>query len=127
MKKIIVIVLISLILGAAAGYGDSSQLQYRRWNLASRFNKQAECLLMIKGYLSAIEILKMASLESAEEYLLEQIPDLRMEEYAKLIMYHIEIMYMEGQFREADFPTVFAAAVIEIAEGKLKISGDRHE
>lgn len=127
MKKVIVIVLISLILGAAAGHGDESKLFYWRWNLTGKYEKEFHCLLMIRGYLGAIEVIKMsiispeimgteeASLKTVEEYLLKQIPDLRMEEYAKLVMYHIEIMYMEGKFREADFPTVFAAAVLEIA------------
>jgi len=115
MKKTIVVVLISLILGAAAGYADTSQ--YRHWKMSNKYLKQAECLLMVKGYLAAIEILKtsVVSLESAEKYLLCQIPDLRMEDYAKMIMYHIELFYMEGKFREASFPVIFAAAVIEIA------------
>jgi len=128
MKKIIPIVLISLILGTAAGYGND----YHLWNLTGTYDKKAKCLLMIKGYLSAVETIKMLmvslenmrveedslpwiSLKTAEKYLLEQIPDLCMEDYAKMIMCQIEILYMQGKFQEASFSTVFAAAIIEIA------------
>ncbi len=118
MKKIIPLVLISLILMAAAGYGND----YHLWNLTGTYEKKAKCLWTIKGYFGAVETLKILmislpwiSLKTAEEYLLEQIPDLCMEDYAKMIMLQIELFYMQGKFREAGFPTVFAAAVIEIA------------
>ena len=128
MKKIIPLVFISLLLVAATSYGND----YRHWNLTGTYEKKAKCLWMIKGYLSAVETIKMLmvslesrraeeaslpwiSLKTAEEYLLEQIPDLCMEDYAKIIMLQIELFYMQGKFREASFSTVFAAAVIEIA------------
>ncbi|HUV08998.1 MAG TPA: hypothetical protein VMX75_14795 [Spirochaetia bacterium] len=41
-------------------------------------------------------------------------PDLCVEDYAKMIMLQIELFYTQGKFREAGFPTVFAAAVIAI-------------
>ena len=119
MRKIIPVVLISLILVAAAGYGND----YTLWNLTGTYEKEARCLLMIKGYLGAVETLKILmvsrplfSLKTAGEYLLEQVPDLCPEDYAKMIMLQIELFYMQGKFREASFSTVFAAAVVEIAK-----------
>jgi len=120
MKKIIPVVLISLLLMAAAAYGNSKD--YRRWTLTTPRGKTGQCLIMIKGYLGAVETLKilmistpLVSLKTAEECLLEQIPDICMEDYAKMIMLQIELFYIQGKFREADFSTVFAAAVVEIA------------
>jgi len=120
MKKIIPLVSLALLLVvAAAGYGNDHNL----WNLTGTYEKKARCLLMIKGYLGAVETLKMlmvspprSSLKTAEECLLEQIPDICMEDFAKMIMLQIELFYMQGKFREAGFSTVFAAAVVEIAK-----------
>lgn len=86
MKKIIPIVLIALILAAAAAYGDSKD--YYMWNAINKYLKRERCLWMIDGYLGAAETLKMLRTsppraKTAEEYLLEQIPDLRIEDYAK--------------------------------------------
>ena len=122
MKKIIPIVLIALILAAAAAYGNSKD--YYMWNATNKYLKRERCLWMIDGYLGAAETLKMLRTsppraKTAEEYLLEQIPDLHIEDYAKMIVCQIELFYAQGKFREALFPTIFAAAVVEIAkEGK---------
>jgi len=122
MKKIIPLVSLALLLVvAAAGYGNSKD--YWLWNRAGTYEKKAKCLLMIKGYLGAVETLKMlmvspprSSLKIAGECLLEQIPAICMEDFAKMVMLQIELFYMQGKFHEADFSTVFAAAVVEIAK-----------
>ena len=105
MKKIIVITMLLVILGAKAVHGDGEA--YRLWQEASNTEKQIWRAMMIEGYRGAIYLIGRPS----ENIVFDLIPDIPMEEFSKEIMYRMELKYLKEDCR--DMGIIFARAILE--------------